>query len=208
MSRFYFYKLTEDNNGAPCLDESNTLLSLAICKPAIRRTANRGDLIFGFAANSLHDDNRLIYIACITKKLVNGDYYTDPQYFTREDCIYRWDKDHYYWNPGSVHHGDGYLNHDIGFQPNYKRANVLLSADFRYFGEYGNDDYKNQFPAVKLAVENLGIGHRVNHDNQLKIQLQELKNITWNETPQVISRSQTSKEYQGVCHRKGSCGVI
>lgn len=67
MPRFFFYKLTVDNDGAPCVVDG--LLSLAICKPMIRRTAFPGDLIFGFAANSLHADNRLIYIARVTEKI-------------------------------------------------------------------------------------------------------------------------------------------
>jgi len=49
MSQIYFYKLTVDDGGAPCAERG--LLSLAICKPMIRRTAQKGDLIFGFAGN-------------------------------------------------------------------------------------------------------------------------------------------------------------
>jgi Nucleotide modification associated domain 2 len=46
MSDIYFYKLTADNGGAPCVRHG--LLSLAICKPMIRKTAEEGDLTFGF----------------------------------------------------------------------------------------------------------------------------------------------------------------
>ena len=56
MHNIYFYKLTADNGGAPCVRYG--LLSLAICKPMIRKTAKEGDLVFGFAANSLHRYNR------------------------------------------------------------------------------------------------------------------------------------------------------
>jgi Nucleotide modification associated domain 2 len=45
MNNTYFYKLTADNGGAPCVRYG--LLSLAICKPMIRKTAKEGDLIFG-----------------------------------------------------------------------------------------------------------------------------------------------------------------
>jgi hypothetical protein len=67
MSRAYLYKLTGDNGGAPCVEGG--LLSLAICKPMIRASASEGDLVFGFGAKSLHCNNRLIYIARITKKI-------------------------------------------------------------------------------------------------------------------------------------------
>ena len=86
MGHIYFYKLTVDDGGAPCVQDG--LLSLAICKPMIRAGAELGDLIFGFAANSLHHDNRLIYIARVTGKVAKGDYYTDPRFARRADCIY------------------------------------------------------------------------------------------------------------------------
>lgn len=78
MTRIYFYKLTTDNGGAPCVE--GALLSLAICKPMIRSTAGVGDLIFGFAANALHEDNRLIYAARVTRTLRNGEYYKSSRY--------------------------------------------------------------------------------------------------------------------------------
>jgi len=40
MARIYFYKLTTDDGGAPCVQDG--LLSLAICKPMIRGTAEVG----------------------------------------------------------------------------------------------------------------------------------------------------------------------
>jgi hypothetical protein len=46
----------------------------------IRSTAKRGDLIFGFAAKSLHADNPLIYIARVTEKVEGGLYYMQRQF--------------------------------------------------------------------------------------------------------------------------------
>jgi hypothetical protein len=177
MCRIYFYKLTEDNGGAPCV--TSDLLSLAICKPMIRKTAKEGDLIFGFGANSLDPDNRLdphnrlIYVARVTEKLPDGKYYKDPQFAQRADCIYRCiyrvEGDSYEWKPGSLHHSREDLGHDLGKCPNYLRANVLLSEDFRYFGKAGTDEYKSRFPDVCHAVERLGQGHRVHHVPELGV---------------------------------------
>jgi hypothetical protein len=86
VRNIYFYKLTRDDGGAPCV--RNGILSLAICKPFIRASAEVGDMIFGFAANLLSPDNRLIYIARVTGKLCNGEYYTTRCYQNRGDCIY------------------------------------------------------------------------------------------------------------------------
>src|ERR1700694_3439157 len=86
MGRIYFYKLTVDAGAAPCVERS--MLSLAICKPMMRSSAEDDDLIFGFTANSLDPRNRLIYAARITKKLPNGQYYEDDRFTSRHDCIY------------------------------------------------------------------------------------------------------------------------
>ena len=65
----YSYKLTSDNGSAPCIQ--NNLLSLAICKPKIRKTANVNDYLIGISANSMKlGENKLLYIARITNKIL------------------------------------------------------------------------------------------------------------------------------------------
>jgi len=164
VARIYFYKLTTDDGGAPCVQDG--LLSLAICKPMIRSTAEKGDLVFGFAANSLHADNQLIYIARLTDKVRNGDYY--ERFARRGDCVYERCGGRFAWRQGALHHGQNHLVHDLGMHPDYARANVLLSNDFRYFGAHGSANYKAQYPLIKDAVENLGQGHRVHHGEPLR----------------------------------------
>lgn len=207
MTRCYFYKLTADNNGTPCLDKSGRLLSLAICKPAIRSTAEPEDLIFGFAANSLHADNRLLYIACITAKERNGDYYTKAEFSQRDDCIYGRHGDRFIWRENAHHHSHDDLIHDIGSHPDYKKANVLLSHDFRYFGKNGSADYKIRYPLIKEAIEGLGIGHRVNHSEQLGMELQKLKQWVWEKTRQKEVGEHTGVACPNICHRSRSFGV-
>jgi hypothetical protein len=182
MARIFFYKLTADTGGAPCVDRG--LLSLAICKPMIRASAKEGDLIFGFAANSLHRDNRLIYVARVTRTLRNGEYYKDERYAGRGDCIYKFQSGHYVWRSGALHHGPNDIAHDLGEFPDYSRANVLLSTDFRYFGRAGNDEYKSTFPLVRDAVERLGQGERVHHDPVLYDQLLKIADWVWETYPQ------------------------
>src|SRR5438874_12960386 len=73
-----------DNGGAPCVWRN--LLSLAICKPMIRRVAEKGALIFGFGGKRHRE--RLLYIARVTEKPPIGDYYQESTYSRRPDCIY------------------------------------------------------------------------------------------------------------------------
>lgn len=89
--RFYVYKVVVDNGGAPCVYHNT--LSLAICKPVIRRTAKVGDLVIGFGGNGEKIRNRLVYIAEITEKSTAGDYYYLAKYEKRPDCIYEWTDD-------------------------------------------------------------------------------------------------------------------
>jgi hypothetical protein len=184
---------------APCVDDN--LLSLAICKPMIRSTAKCGDLIFGFAAKSLHPDNRLIYIARVTEKVEGGLYYMRRQFAGRPDRIYRRDRDRFEWRPRARHHGPDDLVHDLGHYPRNKRANVPFSTDFRYFGGHGSNDYKKRLPRIARAVEALTQGARVHHGELLRADLCGLKKQVWADTPLRVAGNPMSAPSRDVCHR-------
>lgn len=172
MTKVYIYKLTVDDGGAPCV--SGGVLSLAICKPAIRSTAMRGNVILGFAANSLYRDNCLVYVARVTKNLDGRKYFSKSPYAARPDCIYRWDGRRFEWKSDSRFHLPSDLAHDLGRAPGYKRAKVLLSEgseNFRYFGPNSPLDYKQRYRSLKSLVEGLGQGHRVNFESELREEL-------------------------------------
>lgn len=206
MAKYYFYKLTHDNGGAPCVQ--NGLLSLAICKPKIRSTADIGDIILGFAANSLHSDNRLLYVARVTKKLVAGDYFRVGAYRHRADCIYLWRSGRYHVRPNAQYHGSIVdLRHDLGKHAAYDRANTLLSTKFCYFGVNGSAAYKHIFPAVAHAIGRLTQGHRVTHNPRLLRELAHLANTNCSlSRPKVLGRP-SQPPTRGVSLRGGSCGI-
>jgi len=174
----------------------------------IRSTARKGDLIFGFAASSLHLDNRLIYIARVTEKLCNGEYYKTNRYFQRGDCIYRFKDECFEWKKASLYHGPKDIVHDLGRYPEYKRANVLLSTDFRYLGITGNDHYKAKFPEVSRAVQKLGQGQRVYHRDELRDQLLRMKDWIWHSTRNRKLGNPTDEPLRHTCHRSRSCGIV
>lgn len=177
-SNIYVYKLTTDNGGAPCVFEGK--LTLAICKPIIRKSIYPNDWIVGFGGKSTLGE-RLIFIAEIEKNLKDGRYYKTEVFFARPDCIYRWDnkEEEYYWEKGKKYHRHGkFLEHDLGIKDNnYDRANVLISDNFNYFGKNGTEEYKLIFPLVKTLVEGLTQGHRVNHPKDLRNELIKLINF-------------------------------
>jgi hypothetical protein len=206
MTRIYFYKLTADNGGAPHVHRG--WLSLAICKPQIRKKAKEGDLIFGFAANSLHKDNRLIYAARVTKNLSGGSYYGSKRYARRGDCIYRFSDDRLVWRKGARYHGPNDVSHDLGEHPFYERANVLLSGDFRYFGKNGTAEYKSKFSEIKYAVEHLSQGHRVRQKLKLRNELLKMKEWIWRTTRKEETGTPTSAPSRRICYRIGPCKIV
>lgn len=153
----FVYKIVADNGGAPCVWHG--LLSLALCKPKIRKSAGVGTLIFGFGGKEYGE--RLIYVAEVTEKPVTGEYYRQPRFAGRPDCIYedvlgkskRKDDARY-------HTGSDKRPKDVGMR--FENADVLLSRKFRYFGDRSTADYKADcaFNEVKALIEGLKRGHR------------------------------------------------
>jgi hypothetical protein len=175
-SRLYVYKLTTDNGGAPHVRRG--LLSLAICKPSIRRTAQENDWIFGFGGQELGE--RLIYIARVTKRLACGSYYVEPQYTGRGDRIYRLEAGRFVLRKGARYHSRGdQVKRDLGTWPRYDRVNVLLSADFRYWGRSGTTEYRARFPQIVTLLRRLGQGHRVNVSEGRRAELIALQQGEW-----------------------------
>lgn len=187
---------------------SRTAGRLRRTPPAIRSTASIGDLIFGFAADSLHRDNRLIYIAVVTGKLSGGAYYGGESFDGRGDCIYQFRHGRFSFRRGALYHGKEHLAHDLGEHPDYDRANVLISKNFRYFGKDGSDSYKTRYRLIKKVVETLGQGHRVHHDQHLRAQLIALKERIWSQTRRQDVGPPTGAPRRGVSHRSQSCNIV
>jgi hypothetical protein len=172
--------MSVDCGGAPCA--TARMLSLAICKPQIRCRAAQGSLIFGFQANHPPMFNRLIYVAKVTDPpLFGGEYYRN--YLDRPDCIYRWGSDaKLTWKRGSQFHENGSeAETDIGLPPDYPKAVILLSRDFRYFGREGTADYALSFPLIGGLIRTQGRYYLVNHVAAVRRDLLRLKHRLWRE---------------------------
>lgn len=173
MKRIYLYKLTTDSGGAPCVTKN--LLSLAICKPDIRKMAKSGDIIFGFGGKDFGEP--LIYMAEVLKVIPNGDYYKADQGYTRRgDCIYEWKGEALEVRPNSKFHGsEQERDSDVGKSGSHGRnANVVLAKKFVYFGGNANNGYKARFPELTKAVLARMRPYLVNHIAPLKKELEVL----------------------------------
>ncbi len=169
--RTYLYKLTSDRGGAPCairpVAGEQPLLTLAICKPAIRRTAQPGDRILGITSHSLASSdgyplNAVIYAAILHDGLDSRDYFT-PSYTHRPDCIYQFHRQNgtaAHTGRTQLHAAPEHILKDLGRYPFYRNGRILLSYDFRYFGASAVR-IPSRLHLLNQAAETLGQGHRV-----------------------------------------------
>ena len=171
--RTYIYKLTSDRGGAPCapppLAGENPLLTLSICKPAIRRTAQVGDRLLGLTSRALvlregYPACAVIYAARVSRVLDFGAYYeADGAFQHRPDCVYRLDTEEgtlQHTGRTRLHAEPAYAARDVGRAPLYRNARTLLCDDFRYFGTDAVP-IALRWPALRQVAESLGQGHRI-----------------------------------------------
>ncbi len=197
----YVYKMVADNGGAPCVWRG--LLSLALCKPKIRKTASEGAIVFGFGGQAYGE--KLIYAAKITAKPERGEYYVDPAFKWRPDRIYRLVNGVARRKARArFHHQTDQRERDVGMH--FEKAFVLLSDDFRYFGKAGTDDYKRRFPLIRRLVEGLKRGHRVNYNKILHSEFLKLKANLWKKFRSRKLGPPTDAIRSGICNKENpSC---
>ena len=165
--------MVSDRGGAPCAPEprgsGTPLLSLALCKPAIRRTAQPGDRILGLTSRSLvrrdgYPEAAVIYCAAVSELVDARTYYADKSRFRgRPDCVYAFVPETgelLHTGKTALHATPESQTRDLGRFPFYRNGRVLLCEEFRYFGA-GAIPIPASAPRLRHLAEALGQGHRV-----------------------------------------------
>lgn len=161
----FVYKLINDDGGAPCVHANE--LSLSICKPRIRMSAQVGDWIMGFGGKSVANlKGRLIYIAKVTSVEDGGAYYHTGKYHNRPDCIYRPNGCGGYDVIDNPFHGKDSIPHDLGTPGRYERARNLLSTEFVYFGNCKSPTDDGHLERVMRIYDSLPRDFRKNHSEE------------------------------------------
>lgn len=84
VNRIYRYILVHDHGIAPC--PAHGLITLATCKPTIRRMARPGDWVLGFRPGSM-ERGLLLWGGLVQQTVVQGIY--ERSYRGRPDALYR-----------------------------------------------------------------------------------------------------------------------
>lgn len=78
--RVHTYVITVNAGSGPNYDPP--CVTLAICKPRIRRTATKGELVLAFAGNSSnrHEPHTVVWAGVVQEKLTFGQYWSDKRF--------------------------------------------------------------------------------------------------------------------------------
>jgi hypothetical protein len=160
MPRLFSYCIPYDNGAAP--NPFWGVCTLNICKPVIRRSAEKGDWIVGTGSAQFGFENKVVYAMEVTQKLTMKEYdiyckaemkqkipnWRGNNYRERVgDCIY----DFSFEPPKTLTsvHNEGNKKHDLDGQF------TLLSDHFYYFG-----DKPEELPTHLLPIVKQGQGHK------------------------------------------------
>lgn len=142
--RLYSYKITRDFGFAP--NPFHGCLTLATCKPGVRKGAKVGDIIVGCGSAENKLAGRAIFVARVAGKCTFQEYWDHPRFLAKRPCfngslsraygdnIYHADPDGA-WIQERSHHSfpDGSIN-ILNLERDTGSNNVLWSTDFVYFG--------------------------------------------------------------------------
>jgi hypothetical protein len=182
--KLYSYILACDNGGAPCVERG--CLTIAICKPVIRRNSNVGDIIVGISSYKLGKKKKIIFIAVITKLVTMKQYGN----YHRSDSIYT---SKLKMRPNSFHNCTNYKSDISG-------KNVIMSRDFIYFGKKNINVPKNLQGIIP------GRGHQSTKNKPFKYTLMKL--LTSQKKKGVGKRGDYTEKNRRKCSKqkkKGNC---
>lgn len=178
MSRGFSYIITRDFGFAP--NPFQGILTLATCKPKIRKSALVGDYLIGNSPKA--SGNKLIYMAKVEEITTFDNYWMDSRYQNKKptmngsfktlygDNIYHHEGGK--WNQADSHHSkeNGLVNLANLDRDTGTTDKVLICPKFFYFGA-SMIDIAQHFP----NCVHYGIGHHAVSEDECKALWQYLE---------------------------------
>lgn len=175
MTRIYRYIQTHDSGIAPCPDGGQ--ITLATCKPVIRRVARPGDWVLGFRPGSL-ERGLVLWAGRVQSKLSHGDY--QRLHARRSDAVYRQGQDGRYQRLDPDYHPtQSEMDRDV-------REPVLLFDKSTSVYLCGRPEL---LPDHLVHLAGAGRGHRVSNGTVADVTALEIwvANLTDGELPKPTS---------------------
>lgn len=159
MNRIFSYVITHDTGFAP--NPYGGVLTLATCKPKIRKVGKAGDWLLGTGSKNTIGSNRLVYAAQVSEVLTLAEYGKSTLYKFKIPCLSGepWQRhgDNIYWlnandewrQRRNLHHNVEHVKRDLSGE------NVLVCNDFWYFGKQAP-----AFPDELKSLIKAGPGHK------------------------------------------------
>ena len=173
MSTFIYIQ-TVDCGLAPCVRDG--IWTLAICKPGIRKHAQKGDIVI--AVTEKADGHQLSSWSRIKERITTDEYFRGYSK-SRPDNIYRMNPDGGYERIKKAghfaHSSPKDLVHDTGKRG--ERAFVLISDDFYTFGKdrIPLDKWTSKLPELRRVIDGLARATRRYFDEDVEADIKQLE---------------------------------
>ena len=130
------------------------MLTLAICKPAIRKNAKKADWIIGISPKN--DGHKLCYVAKVTRNIPGESSYIHKTGSVGEEIAFTilTEENSLCGRTHEVHHGAD-KKRDVGRSPYYDKAHVLVSSrrSFWYYGKKSKEHLGQKVPCAPPAAD-------------------------------------------------------
>lgn len=161
------YKMTHDKGFAP--NVYGNILSLATCKPQIRRVCEIGEWIAGFTSQEVNGqkvvEKKLIYLAKVSGKITFAEfwhYYEFKRAYKDDngDNIYKPKGNGEYEQMPNAHHGCDCKEHDLSVD------SVLLCEEFYYFSVGNALDLGNLLAKINVPTGQSAYGNKTTDEDE------------------------------------------
>ncbi len=167
------YKMTADTGFAP--NPFWGYLTLATCKPWIRKKAKTGEWIAGFSSKKLDNSEvgkeKLIFLMKVEKIIPLKGYFNHPEFenkipqLNKKECIYKCGDNIYKFENGEFTQIENRSHTKEDMEQDLKGENVLASRIFWYFGENAFEVPEKVRPKVPKGRARYGA---VTKDNEVQ----------------------------------------
>ena len=183
MSILFLYKVPRDYGFAP--NPFWGFITLATCKPRIRKKASIGDFVLGLGGATTQIPGKILFVMKVEEIMTFNEYWNDERFQMKKPVtngsskVFMGDNIYYLegktWIQADSHHSlkNGNPN-ELNVKRDTKTDSVLISKDvWWYFGVNGID-----LPKELEKYKSFGIGHTILDNNSIDMLINHLNKFS------------------------------